>query len=365
MGWAAQVTTKSGFRPAFTSQEGGPVGDIEFLVVDASFLAHKHKHAYERFKTGDGRASGHVYGSFKHLRNLVTSYRPKALVFVYDRGAAWRREMLPEYKANRRADPDAAVTVPHAPGEFVMTEGQAADWTPAPDVERLFRGVPGIHLAHAGAEADDLAAWFVSQNPSETREGSIALYTGDRDYWQLVNDEEYVAAILNRKPKGAVKAKSQNLWIREEQVVEEFGVPPRHVARIKALLGDDSDNIKGLQGASRPGKKDGLRAFVQTPAASAYFDADQETFKLPAMEEWLAAELVRQRDQMLKNHAVVDLSYAVKLLNQQVSATTGPAIRKQGGDVAGCLEVLVEFECESLLGQVEPLFKELAPPPSR
>jgi 5'-3' exonuclease len=349
---------KSGFRPMFGNTEGGgKAGDVEYLVIDASYLAHRNAHAMKRFATGDGRLSGHIYGSFKGIRHLISSYRPKNLVFVYDRGAPWRMALVPEYKANRRADNDGTTTAPHALGTFVVREGMAADWTPAPDIERLFRCFPGLHLALDGAEADDLAAWFVHENPREMRTGAIGLYTNDRDYWQLVSDEAKVAAIVSKKAKGPVKQKSVNVWVRDEDVMDHFGVAPPFVARLKALLGDDSDNIKGLQGASRPGKKDGLRAFVTTKEAEAYFDPKEKSVKVTSVVDWLAAELNAQREQMIKNRMAVDLSFAVERLNERADK---PKAHAEKGLVAACLDVLVEFECESLLGQVEEVFTELS-----
>ena len=75
---------------------------IELLVIDASFLAHKHAHALgSKLMTSDGRLSGHIYGSFKQIRFLLSSLRPSRVAVAYDRGYEWRRALVPSYKAHR------------------------------------------------------------------------------------------------------------------------------------------------------------------------------------------------------------------------------------------------------------------------
>ena len=332
--------------------------DVEYLVVDVSHLAFRHAHAMERMTTQDGRRSGHVYGCFKHLRALVTAYAPKHVVFVYDRGAPWRKQLVPDYKATRRIGGAAHVPGPPDDGLYVIPEGQPSNWTPGPDVERLFRALPGHHLALEDFEADDMVAWFVEQSPLEgapaglePRKHAIAIYSGDRDLWQLVNDESRVGAVISKK---LGKGKSFNAWVCEPQVEETFGCRPMYLARIKALLGDDSDNIRGLDGGSRPGKKEALRTFATCSVASDYFDASKPCPDLTVAPDWLRDSLKTQRDRMLANVQVTDLKQAVARIGSH-----SPIETVREGKSAPALGVLVEYECDSLLPQVEPLLRQL------
>jgi DNA polymerase-1 len=300
---------------------------IDSLVFDVSYLAHKYLHALRRFNTAEGTPSGHVYGSFKAVKALASSLRPRNLVFAYDRKCEWRQALVASYKEDRR---------PKTPDE--------QSWSPAPDVERLFRSLPGHHLALPDAEADDMAAWYALNAPDQR--GVVAIVSADRDLWQLIDDDQKIAVCLVKKPKP--KAKSETYWIKADEVVEEFGVPPKSVARIKALLGDSSDSIEGLTGASRPGKKDALRMFATSAEANAYFEPTQNCPPCSTVPDWLATELRAQRPRLLANYAITDLRLASKRYQ--------PELVYSPGDLTNLMGVLAEFECESLLGQAPDLF---------
>lgn len=349
------TATKLPPTPEGEPEEAEGYDNVGYLVLDVSHLAHRNAHALQRFVTADGRLSGHVYGAFKTLRGLSYAFKPRNFVFVYDRGASWRKDLVPGYKANRKVGGVDEATAPPPEGVFEVHEGPLVDFTPAPDVERLFRAFPGIHLSMKDMEADDMAAWFVNHmETDETRDGALVLYTGDRDYWQLINDENMVACLTSRKPKGQTKAKPKNFWIQEWQVEESLGVLPKHVSMLKAVLGDESDNVKGLEGGARPGKKDALKAFVKTTVAPVFFDITQPCPTLDMLPDWLQVPMREQRKRLAMNFQAMDLMSSI----MRVKDDPREVITK--GKLAEALGVLVEFECDSLLPMVEPLFNELS-----
>lgn len=324
-----------GLKPSFKGSEingATSFADVDSLIFDVSYIAHRHANALSRMQTSEGARSGHVYGVFKQIRAMVWAFKPKNLVFAYDRPMTWRSAIVSSYKEDRRpkdADPNA--------------------WTPAPEVERLLRSFPGYHLSAEDAEADDMVAWYVANNPPEHRAGPIAIVSADRDLFQLVNDTDDVAVIISKKAKVA-KSKNVDHWIREDEVAEEFGVLPKYVARVKALLGDASDSVEGLKGASRPGKKDALRLFASQPDADTYFDLTAPMPPFLFVPDWLSPELALQRDRMTANLSICDLK----------ARPIAPACStKSEKNIAQALDVLVEFECESLLSQVEPFFESI------
>lgn len=322
-----------GLKPVFKATVNEDSGvNIDSLVFDVSYLAHKYAHALSRFKTEDGELSGHVYGAFKAVKSMAMTLRPKHLVFVYDRRCSWRPALVPRYKIDRRP-----------------IDANASAWSPSHDVERMLRGFPGYHLAMDDAEADDMAAWY-ALNASPDRRGVVAIVSADRDLWQLIDDEQRVAVCLVKKPKP--RAKSETYWIKADEVAEEFGVPPSAVARVKALLGDSSDCIEGLTGGSRPGKKDALRKFAVSAEADAYFDPQQPCPPCSTVPDWLSPELIAQRQRLLLNLEITDLRAAAKRYS--------PKLEHTAGDLTNTLGVLVEFNCDSLLAQVEPLFDSIS-----
>lgn len=324
---------------------------INHLLIDVSNLAHRSYHAMRQFSTDDERPSGHVYGSFSALRNLISRMRPETVVFAYDRGAPWRKELVPTYKANRHAMA-MTPTVPHGMDVIVVPDGPTREWSPAPDVERLFRGFPGIHLAMEGAEADDMLAAFVMEKAGQDPDGVTVLYTGDHDMWQLVSDDRMVLAQITKR--GANK-KMLPVWVDQDYVAEHMGVPPEGVAKIKALLGDVSDNIRGVQGGSRPGKKKALYTFVMDPVSDRFFDENEDMPGNLGLPQWLDGEVRAQREDIIKSHKITSLPFAVARL-PRVEFEETP--ENQGH----IMDVLAEFESESLLGGVRTLLDEMAKP---
>ena len=281
--------------------------------------------------TDDGRMSGHIFGCFKQLKSYVFGLKPRRVAYAYDRGYKWRRDLVPSYKESRRVPDDGEKT-----------------WSPGPDVERFFRNFPGIHLASPGCEADDMIAWYAERHRESTTEGAVAIYSNDRDLWQLVSDRDEVACVITRKPKGEVRARSANIWVKEAMVHDDFGVGPEHLSRVKALMGDPSDNIKGLVGARKPGKKDALRAFASDPSCGDYFDAEIDSPKLNC-KDWLVDPLTEERDRLTANFQITDLRSALSRITEDPMTETR-------GNRPGAMDVLLEFECESLLAQTEPVF---------
>ena len=71
--------------------------------------------------------------------------------------------------------------------------------------------------------------------------------TGDKDFFQLVNDTTGVR-VFNPRDEGA--------WYDAEGVKVKFGVAPEQVVDVLALMGDSIDNIKGVPGIGEKGARD-------------------------------------------------------------------------------------------------------------
>ena len=322
-------------KPIFTSpaQDKDQYTDVDTLVLDVSYIAHRHANALgKRFVTSEGEMSGHIFGAFKNIKSLVHYLSPRRLAFCYDRGYSWRSELVPSYKSTRRP-----------------SDGDDKAWSPGPEVERLFRTFPGMHLACDDLEADDMVAWLALNHD---RNGAMVIYSADRDLWQLVSDGDEVACMYPRKGGGG-RSKSKNVWVREGAVKADFGVSPGALAKLKALMGDPSDNIKGLIGGRRPGKKDALRAFSSTDACDMYLDTTVPTIDFGDTPEFVRLALEEERERLSANYKVTNLRSA---------ATRVPAepVMTSGGNVGDALGIMAEFECDSLMGQVVPFFETLS-----
>ena len=100
-------------------------------------------------------------------------------------------------------------------------------------------------LTYTGFEADDVIGTLALRAAAEGR--PVAIVTGDKDFFQLVDDSTGVR-VFNPRDEG--------IWYDAAGVKEKFGVAPEQVVDVLALMGDTIDNIKGVPGIGEKGARD-------------------------------------------------------------------------------------------------------------
>jgi DNA polymerase-1 len=100
-------------------------------------------------------------------------------------------------------------------------------------------------LTFTGFEADDVIGTLEMRAVAEGR--PVAIVTGDKDFFQLVDDTTGVR-VFNPRDEGA--------WYDAEAVKTKFGVTPAQVVDVLALMGDSIDNIKGVPGIGEKGARE-------------------------------------------------------------------------------------------------------------
>ncbi len=185
-------------------------------LVDGSSYIYRAYYAIRHLSNSKGESTNAVYGFTNMLLNLVRDEKPDRLAVVFDaKGPTFRKDLYPEYKANRSAMPEDLV--PQVP---IIK-----------DVVRAFN-MPALELA--GVEADDIIATLARQYAEQGLD--VVVVTGDKDLMQIVSDRVCLLDTMKGKTT------------RREQVIERFGVPPEQVLEILGLAGDSSDNIPGVPG---------------------------------------------------------------------------------------------------------------------
>src|SRR5262245_35862388 len=119
-------------------------------------------------------------------------------------------------------------------------------------------GIPVLEAE--GFEADDLIGTLAHR--ARARGLQVRLVTADKDLFQLVGEG---ISILN--PHKTVMDKAGGDLLMDERVVErEFGVSPRQVIDVLALMGDTSDNIPGIPGIGEKGAKELIKKYGSVEA---------------------------------------------------------------------------------------------------
>jgi 5'-3' exonuclease len=247
------------------------------LAVDAPSLYFRAFHGIPEnaARTDAGEPVNAVRGFLDMLSTLIRTRRPGRVVCALDADwrPAWRVRLVPSYKAHRLA-PAGGEEVPDTlvPQIGVLLEVLAAAGI-------VTFGVPGY-------EADDVLGTLATTQPAP-----VEVVSGDRDLFQLVDDERGVRLLYCGR--GVAKLDDAD----DTFVRTRYGVPARWYADFAAMRGDPSDGLPGVPGV---GEKTAARLVTRyggVPQILAALDDPEAGFapglrgKLDGARAYLAAAL--------------------------------------------------------------------------
>lgn len=214
----------------------------------------------DSIRAPDGTPVNAVRGLLDFISRLVTDYRPTHLCCCWDNDwrPAWRVELIPSYKAHRV--------------EYVVATGPDVEVVPDPlelqvPVIRDVLAAFGIAVVGAdGFEADDVIGTL-----SRDAGMPVDVVTGDRDLFQLVDDEREVRILYIARGVG------RHERVTNSVIREKYGINGTQYADFAALRGDPSDGLPGVGGIGektaatllqRFESIDGLRAAAGDPESN-------------------------------------------------------------------------------------------------
>lgn len=198
----------------------------KLFLVDAYALIFKYYYAFlgRPMRNRAGMNTSIVFGFTKFLRDIQKREHPDLLGVAFDpKGGSFRKDIYPEYKANR----------PDTPEDILLS---------IPYVKRIVEAMCIPILEVEGFEADDVIGTLAFRGAEAGYD--VYMVTPDKDYGQLVGD--------NRK---IYKQKGDGIEIVDAEAIRaKYGIDdPILVRDILALWGDASDNIPGVQGIGEKG----------------------------------------------------------------------------------------------------------------
>jgi len=189
---------------------------MKFFLIDGSSFLYRAYYAFPQLSDKDWHNVNVVYGFFRMFLKIMQE-KPEYLVITRDAPTKTQRhDEYPEYKANRKKmDDDFKNQVP-------VTKDI---------VEKL--GIP--NLVMPGYEADDIIYTLVEKY-SKDKNLIIDIYSSDKDLKQLLDDNVFCLDAMK--------------WVRTDTklFLQEFMFEPKYILDYLALVGDASDNIKGING---------------------------------------------------------------------------------------------------------------------
>ena len=190
------------------------------LVVDALNLAFRYKHS---------GATDFATDYIRTVDSLKKSYKASHVIIACDQGSSsYRKALSPEYKQNRKDKQEQQTDAERAAFElffedFVQTIATIETTTSYPVLK--FQGV----------EADDIAAYIVSQK-SKLSTDDIWLISSDRDWDLLVQPGVSRFSYVTRKE------------VTIDNWNDHYDFNPEDYISIKCLTGDSGDNVAGVPG---------------------------------------------------------------------------------------------------------------------
>lgn len=203
------------------------------LLLDTASLYFRAFYGVpDSVRSPDGRPVNAARGLLETIARLISDHRPSGLVACWDDDwrPAFRVAAIASYKAHRLGPDGVAELVPP---DLVVQVPLIVELLAAAGIARV--GAPGF-------EADDVIATLATRAVADGT-GPVDVVTGDRDLFQLVDDERDVRVLYT------IKGIRDLLVVDQRVLVERYGVPdgPGY-ADLAALRGDPSDGLPGVRG---------------------------------------------------------------------------------------------------------------------
>src|SRR3989344_3809652 len=191
------------------------------VLVDGNALLHRAYHATPPLTTSKGELINAVFGFTSMILKELSDLKPDYMAITWDeKGPTFRHQAYTQYKATRE------------PTDNNLTS----------QYKRIHEVIDLLNIPEfsvSGYEADDLIGTLALQ--AKKKENlEIIILTGDRDIMQLIDSR--IKVLMPRKTLSDI-----GLYGEEEFVVR-YGFMPKQIIEYKALAGDASDNIPGVQG---------------------------------------------------------------------------------------------------------------------
>ena len=316
---------------AVERQGSGTTTDAPMLLlVDGHSLAFRSFYAFAKggdggLATKDGVPTSVTYGFLKALLENVKGLTPQGVVIAFDTAEPTFRHVADAaYKAHRD----------EAPEHF---------FSDLATLQEILAGAMDLPLCMApGYEADDVLGTLATR--AAAGGWRVRILSGDRDLFQLVDDERDIAVLY--MGGGPYAKNSGPTLIRRDGVIAKLGVSPEEVVDLKALTGDSSDNIPGVKGV---GPKTAITLLQENGTLDGVYAALEsltgEKDSKGALKGALKAKLAADKENAYRSRMLAEILVDIPLPSEPrlaLGEVDGPALARR----------LEELELGSLVRQL-------------
>ena len=283
----------------------------KIILVDGNNLLFRSYYATaysgNLMQNSKGFPTNAIYGFVNMINKIITEEEPKYMIVAFDKGKTFRHEQYDFYKQGRSETPE----------ELKVQFPIAKDILNAMGIK---------YYECDNYEADDIIGTF-ARYCDEEEDFIGTIVSSDKDLLQLIS------------PDIDMKLLKQKDYIRynEQTFFEDYGIPPKQVVDLKALMGDPSDNIPGVKGV---GEKTALKLLKQYKTLDGVYEHIDE------IKGKLHEKLVDDKDNAYMSYEIATI---VKDVPMEISI---PDIKYRGNDVEKLNDIYEELEFYSLLKKI-------------
>ena len=226
------------------------------LCIDGNSILNRSFYGIRLLTTKDGFPTNALYGLVNVISRELEALKPDYAAIAYDlKAPTFRHKMYDAYKAGRHAMPD--------------------ELRAQMPVSREFAEMLGLHILDMeGYEADDILGTLAAMAEADPEDCMAYLLTGDKDSLQLISPRVHVLLAGNAATTDTDEA----------AFMEKYGVRPDQFVDVKALMGDNSDNIPGVPGI---GEKTALKLISEFGSLDGIYDQLETAKHTPSVRKKL------------------------------------------------------------------------------
>lgn len=247
----------------------------------------------------NGEHMGGLYGSLIGLGGAIDVFKPDRCIVVFDGkdGSKRRKEIYPAYKAHRNNHKGFRFNRPDHLRDSGDDEAEEKNFT-----LQLFKFIEVLDLLPVTTiiqnyiEADDVIS--IITNLYKDKNINMTIVSADKDFFQLIND------------KVKVYNPTKKLVFNECKVLEDYNVHPQNFSLYKSIMGDNSDNIKGVPGM---GEKTIVKYFGDLLKESTVKTFDDLTRHVE--EKYNGKKKIKCLEEFKKSYNLLDINHKLIELN--------------------------------------------------
>ena len=202
------------------------------MLLDTASMYFRAFYGVPEITADDGTPVNAVRGLLDFISRLVNDYRPTHLVCCWDNDwrPQWRVDLIASYKAHRVEEvvPGPAPDVEEVPDPLEVQ---------IPIIVDVLDAFGICVLGADGYEADDVIGSLATGAGMP-----VDVVTGDRDLFQLVDDDEEIRVLYIARGVGRHERVTRE-WVRAK-----YDIEPHQYADFATLRGDSSDGLPGVAG---------------------------------------------------------------------------------------------------------------------